>query len=231
MAIKLYDLAGENSERRFSPFCWRTKMALTHKGLEFETIPWRYADKPKLLALANWDRVPVLVDGDMPVADSWNIAAYLEDNYVERPSLFGGIHGRAAARFVNSWADVVLNAALSRLLVLGVLEHLDAGDRAYFRESREKRFGVTLEAFAADTEKNLAALRSALEPLRVMLATQPFIGGATPLYPDYIVFGSVMWARSIGKTRLLETNDPVEVWRERLLDEFGGFARKAHGYW
>jgi hypothetical protein len=32
MAIKLYDLAGAKSERRFSPFCWRTKMALAHKG-------------------------------------------------------------------------------------------------------------------------------------------------------------------------------------------------------
>jgi glutathione S-transferase len=115
--------------------------------------------------------------------------------------------------------------------VLGILEHLEPGDRAYFRQSREQRFGMTLEAYAADTQGNIAVLRSALEPLRVTLATQPFIGGNTPLYPDYIVFGSLMWARSIGKTRLLETNDPVEVWRGRLLDEFGGFARKAHGYW
>ena len=230
MAVKLYDLAGENIERRFSPFCWRTKMALTHKGLEYETIPWRYAEKEKI-AFAGSERVPVIVDGETAVADSWKIAEYLEDKYIERPSLFGGVQGRAAARFVNSWADVVLNAALSRLLVLGILEHLDAGDRAYFRESREKRFGMTLEAFAADAEKNLAALRSALEPLRVTLATQPFIGGDTPLYTDYIVFGSLMWARSIGKTRLLETGDLIEVWRGRLLDEFGGFARKAHGYW
>lgn len=230
MAIKLYDLAGENSERRFSPFCWRTKLALTHKGLEYQTIPWRYADKPKI-AFAGSERVPVIVDGDTAVADSWKIAEYLEDQYTERPSLFGGIHGRATARFVNSWADVVLNTALSRLLVLGILEHLAPADRAYFRESRERRFGMTLEAYAADTGRNIAALRSALEPLRVTLATQLYIGGSTPLYSDYIVFGSLMWARSIGRTRLLETGDPVETWRERLLDEFGGFARKAHGYW
>ncbi len=226
----MYDLAGAESDRRFSPFCWRTKMALAHKELEFETIPWRYADKPKI-AFAGADRVPVIVDGDRPVADSWNIATYLEDTYVERPSLFGGIHARAAARFVNSWADAVLNAALSRLLVLDILDHLDAADRAYFRESREKRLGMTLEAFAADKEKNLATLRSALEPLRAMLAAQPFIGGESPLYSDYIIFGSLHWARSIGKTRLIEPDDPVEAWRTRLLDAFGGFARKAPGYW
>ena len=40
MAIKLYDLAGAEDDRRFSPYCWRTKMALKHKGLEFETAPW-----------------------------------------------------------------------------------------------------------------------------------------------------------------------------------------------
>lgn len=230
MTIKLYDLAGENIERRFSPYCWRTKMALTHKGLDFETIPWRFADKPKI-AFSGSERVPVIVDGDRIVADSWKIAEFLEDNYVERPSLFGGIHARAAARFVNSWADTVLNPALAPLLMLDILEHLDPGDRAYFRESREKRFGITLEAFAGDTQKNIAALRNVFEPMRITLAAQPFIGGNTPLYPDYIVFGSLQWARSIGKTRLLETTDPVEAWRGRLLDSFGAFARNAHGYW
>ena len=56
MPIKMYDLAGAEVDRRFSPFCWRTKMALAHKQLEVETIPWRYADKAAL-AFANWDRV------------------------------------------------------------------------------------------------------------------------------------------------------------------------------
>ena len=230
MTIKLYDLAGENIERRFSPYCWRTKMALTHKGLDFETIPWRFTDKPKI-AFSGSERVPVIVDGDRIVADSWKIAEYLEDNYVERPSLFGGIHARAAARFVNSWADLVLHSAMAPLLMLDILEHLAPADRAYFRESREKRFGMTLEAFAGDTQKNIAALRNAFEPMRVTLAAQPFIGGNTPLYPDYIVFGSLQWARSIGKTRLLETTDPIEAWRGRLIDSFGPLVRNAHSYW
>jgi glutathione S-transferase len=230
MAIKLYDLAGAELDRRFSPYCWRTKMALAHKGLDFETIPWHFTDKAAI-AFSGSDRVPVIVDGDTTVADSWNIAIYLEDTYRERPSLFGGIHARAAARFINNWADSILHPALFRLLVLDILHHLHLDDRTYFRESREKRFGLTLEAVAADTAGNLATLRSALEPLRAMLAAQPFIGGDTPLYGDYIVFGSLQWARSVGRTRLLETSDPVEVWRGKLLDAFGGLARHAHGYW
>ena len=101
------------------------------------------------------------------------------------------------------------------------------GDALFVPAHAEHRF----EEFSADVEGNTKALRAALEPLRVTLATQPFIGGDTPLYSDYIVFGSLQMARSAGKTRLIELNDPVEAWRSRLLDSFGGFARKAHGYW
>ena len=37
MTITMYDLAGAEADRRFSPFCWRTRMALAHKGLSAET--------------------------------------------------------------------------------------------------------------------------------------------------------------------------------------------------
>ena len=50
MTIQLYDLAGADENSRFSPFCWRARMALAHKGLAYETIPWRYSDKAKIIA-------------------------------------------------------------------------------------------------------------------------------------------------------------------------------------
>ena len=231
MPIEMYDLAGAEVQRRFSPFCWRIRMALAHKGLEVTTIPWRYADKPRLAALANWERVPVIVDRGKPVADSWAIANYLDDAYPERPTLFGGERGVAAARFVNSWADTALNGAISRVVALDILNHLDAGDSAYFRQSREQRFGMTLEAFTADRDKHLAAVRQVLEPVRLTLAAQPFLGGSAPLYSDYIVFGILQWARSICPARLIDPSDPIDAWRNRLLDAFGGLARNAPGYW
>src|SRR5688500_18899507 len=89
MAIKLYDLAGAEDDRRFSPYCWRVKMALMHKGLEFETVPWRYTEK-EAIAFSGQGAVPVLVDGGQAVHDSWNIAVYLEDAYPSRPALFEG---------------------------------------------------------------------------------------------------------------------------------------------
>src|SRR6516225_8590565 len=89
MAIILYDLAGLEADRRFSPFCWRTRMALAHKGLEVETVPWRFTEKDKL-PKPNRGRVPVIVDDDRVVHDSTAIADHLEERYPDRPALFGG---------------------------------------------------------------------------------------------------------------------------------------------
>src|SRR6202043_1137184 len=69
MAITLYDLAGAEADRRFSPFCWRTRMALAHKGLEVETVPWRFTEKDRL-PQPNGGRVPVIVDDARVVHDS-----------------------------------------------------------------------------------------------------------------------------------------------------------------
>src|ERR1700732_2799232 len=94
MAITMYDLAGTEADRRFSPFCWRARMALAHKGLAVETVPWRVTG-PDKLPQPNERRVPVIVDDGQTVFDSTAIADYLESRYADRPSLFGGANGRA----------------------------------------------------------------------------------------------------------------------------------------
>jgi len=89
MALKLFELVGTDEARPFSPFCWRTRMALAHKGLSAESIPWCFTEKAAI-APHNSEKVPVLIDGESSVADSWAIANYLEDRYPDRRSLFGG---------------------------------------------------------------------------------------------------------------------------------------------
>ena len=42
-----------------------------------------------------------------------------------------------------------------------------------------------------------------------MLTYQPFIGGAAPLYPDYIVFGAFQWVRVMSPYQMLAEGDPV----------------------
>ena len=229
MGLQLYDLAGAESERRFSPYCWRTKLALMHKGLPFDTLPWRFSEK-NVIAFSGQGRVPVLVDGDRVVSDSWTIATYLEDAYADRPSLFGGDGGRAVTRFVNSWADGVLVGGILRLVVTDIFAHLDERDRAYFRQTREQRLGAALETISADRETNVLAFRKTLEPIRAVLAAQPYLGGEMPAYADYAVFGCFQWARCISPFPLLLKDDAMWAWRDRLLSAFDGFAGKALGY-
>ncbi len=229
MGLQLYDLAGAESERRFSPYCWRTKLALMHKGLPFDTIPWRFSEK-NVIAFSGQGRVPVLRDGDQVVSDSWTIATYLEDAYADRPSLFRGDGGRAVTRFVNAWADGILVGGILRLVITDIFAHLAERDRAYFRETREKRLGAKLETISADRETNVLAFRKTLEPIRTVLAAQPYLGGATPAYADYAVFGCFQWARCISPFPLLLKDDAMWAWRDRLLCAFDGFAGKALGY-
>lgn len=229
MTRMLYDLAGEDPALRFSPFCWRIRMALAHKGLAVETLPWRFTEKDRL-AFSGQGLVPVLVDGERVLHESWVIAEYLEDAYPDRPSLFGGREARALARFVNGWADSILHPCVARLVVRDILDCIAPADRAYFRESREKRFGMTLEAVAEDQAAHLASLHKALQPVRLTLRNQPFLVGDTPAYADYIVFGAFQWARAVSGLRLLEAEDPVHGWRDRILDLFDGLARRAPGH-
>lgn len=101
------------------------------------------------------------------------------------------------------------------------------GDRSYFRASREQRFGMTLEEVVTDPPARLAELRRAFHPIRVLLKNQAYLAGEAPAYADYCVFGFFMWARCVSAVELLEADDPIVGWRDRLLDAFGGLARSA----
>ncbi len=229
MARKLYELVGIEADRLFSPYCWRTRMALAHKGLAAETVPWRFTDTA-VIAFSGQGKVPVLVDGDRTVSDSWAIAGYLEDTYPDKPSLFDGLTGRAMAAFFNNWVDNVVHAAVARILLIDIHAHIGAQDQAYFRKSREERFGTTLEAVVADPDAKIAAFRQLLHPVRMTVRQQPYLGGDTPRYPDYILFGAFQWARAVSRAKLLEADDPVAAWRERVMDLHGGVGAKSKGY-
>jgi glutathione S-transferase len=174
--------------------------------------------------------VPVLLHADKPVVDSWAIANYLEDHFPGQPSLFGGDGGRNICRLINSWGDIAIVGGIFPMIAADIPPHLGSVDTDYFRSSREKRLGRSLEDAAAERDKTVVAFRKSLEPLRQTLKAQPFLGGAAPNYADYIVFGGFQWARVVSPFRLLEADDPVYAWREKLLDAFDGLARKSPGY-
>lgn len=228
MTFKMYDLAGAESERRFSPYCWRVRMALAHKGVDVETIPWRFSEK-ELLEPSGQGKVPVLVHDERWLCESWAIANYLEEQFPDRPSLFGGPQGQSLSYLYSTLGDFHASQIV-RFVLLDIYHHLAEQDKPYFRQSREPRFGMTLEQVVQHREAQLPAFRESLFPLRAVLRKQPFFGGETPLYADYALFGQFQWARCISDFELLAEDDPVAHWRSRILNAFDGLAAAAPAY-
>lgn len=224
MSIILHELIGADPTRPFSPHCWKVAMALAHKGLPFERRSVCFTEIPQLENGAA-KTVPLIRDGTRVITDSFLIADYLEETYPHRPSLFGGEGGQALARFVESWSSTTLHAALAPILLLEVHDFLLPDDKTYFRESRERRLGKTLVDATARREQEIGSFSAKLLPLQVTLGHQPWIGGATPMFADYIVFGALQWARITSTANLLEPGGAVENWFERCLDLHDGLGR------
>ena len=222
--LRLYDLAGANELARFSPNCWRVRLALAHKQLPVETVVWRFTDKAAI-AFSGQGKVPVLVDGDRCVVDSWVIADYLEDTYPDRPSLFGGAVGRSLARFVNQWTSETLHPAIARAIIPDLAKILHPQDMDYFRTTREAAFGTTFENLATARVANIETLQRVLQPLNSTLGQQAFLAGDTPSYADHVAFGAFQWARVSSPISLIPSNSSIATWRERMLDAYDGLAR------
>ena len=220
--ITLWELGGRNG-RRYSLFSWRTRMALAHKGLAFESKPVCMSDKA-VIAFSGGKTVPIVKDGETVVRDSWKIAEHLEDRYPSAPTLFGGDVGRGVTHAFNVWIDRAAVLPMLAVIVADVHERVEPADEQYFRESMEKVLKMTLEEARSRRAEAMSKLNRTLEPMQALLKRQPWIAGAQPAYADYILFSVFQWARVMSSNEVLEEG-PLREWRERVLDLHGGFAR------
>ena len=222
----MYDLAGADKNRRFSPYCWRIRMALAHKRLNVECMPWHFTEKDKI-KFSGQERVPVLIDGSNTISDSWEIAKYLENAYPDSPSLK---LDNGEVLFIKFWSETVLHPELLQLLVLDIHDNLSLEDQYYFRESREKMLGKTLEEVVANRQERLPRIQKLLTPLRSTLSKQEYLSGETPGFSDYIVFGAFQWARCVSGFSILNADDIVFKWRDKMLNIYEGLALSAVGF-
>ncbi len=230
MTILLHELALDQGVLS-SPFCWMVRFALAHKGLDYRTATTSFTGIPSICG-GGQKMVPVLEDAGQVIADSWAIAEHLEAAYPERPSVFGGAVGRSFARFVlATFATHILRAGV-KVVVAEVYKKVQPEDRDYYRDSRAQRFGMPIEAFtAAPVAERIAALRATLDPLRAVLADQPYLSGAAPLYADYVAAGFLMWWRAVSPERVLERDDPLTPWFERMLALYPRIADESTRAW
>jgi glutathione S-transferase len=221
--ITLWELKGKGG-RPYSLYSWRTKMALKHKALDFESRPVAMSDK-QAIAFSGGKTVPVIKDGETVVRDSWKIAEHLEDHYPNTATLFGGAIGRGVTQAFNTWVDRALVPAMMPVIVAEVHERVDPADEQYFRQQFEGFLKSTLEEARSRQPKALERLTRLLEPMHATVKRQAFICGSAPAYGDYILFSVFQWARITSPQAIFNTSDPLYGWRERMLDLYDGFAR------
>lgn len=102
--ITLYD-------NPFSPFARKVRMVLHRKEVVFDSIDaLALAEQPRLAALNPGAEVPVLVCGDLAVANSAEIVAYLDDRFPQPTILPGSAAQRARARSWQRLADTAVDA-------------------------------------------------------------------------------------------------------------------------
>ena len=201
-------------------------MALAHKALDVECVPWRFTEK-KAISFSGQDKVPVLVDEENTVSDSWQIAKYLETEYPDSTSLK---LDQGEVLFIKYLVEMTLHREMLQILIMDIYNSLTQKDQTYFRESREKILGKTLEEIVLNREERLQHFQKLLTTLRTSLEKQEFVVGATPGFSDYIVFGIFQWSRCVSDFSLLKVDDSIFLWRKKMLDLHQGLAMNTVGY-
>ena len=92
-----------------SPYVRKVLACVALKGLDYEIDPITpFFGGDEFERLSPLRRIPVLVDGDLTLADSPVICAYLDERYPGHPLLPADPVGRARARWLEEYSDTRL---------------------------------------------------------------------------------------------------------------------------
>jgi len=222
--VRLYELALHNG-RSASPYVWRIRYALAHKGISCETVAVGFTEIPAAFG-GRFKTLPVMEHGATLMAESWDIAEYLDRAFPGLPALFQTPSELALVRLSDACFSSEIMRKMFGIYVLDIHDAARPEDRAYFRRTREQRLkGVALEDYTADRASRLPALRDALNPLRAHLSRFPYLGGAAPNYADYIALGAFLWVASVSTLPMLAHDDTLRAWLDRSFDLYGGLGR------
>jgi glutathione S-transferase len=177
----------------FSHNCVKVRVALSFKGVKYETLDIAPMDRASVVAASGQGLVPVIVDGDRAIADSTAILLYLEERHPHPPLLPSQAEARAECLILEDWADQAFMALARRMAYRNVLSRpgklasmffpADAQPARWIKERIARRvvarrFGLSAKGRARDVAeaKRLAGLAMArLGGRRWLLGDSPTI--------------------------------------------------------
>jgi glutathione S-transferase len=186
----------------FSPYSEKVRLILDYKGLDYQKIEVTPGvGQVEIYRISGQRQLPVLKDGSTVVADSTEIALYLDRKYPEKPILPSDPVARSQCLIWEEWADSTL-AKKSRLPILDYIKS-DAGMRGALLPSQTPDVVKTLlnslpgEVFEflgsgigiskeviSKANKNL---RDTLDNLNTILVYKPYLVGDSLSLADLTV--------------------------------------------
>ncbi|MFN6567557.1 glutathione S-transferase family protein [Dendronalium sp. ChiSLP03b] len=234
-----------------SQYSEKVRLILDYKGLEYRKIEVTPGiGQVELFRLTGQRQVPVLKDGNKYIADSTEIAKYLDLKYPERSLIPQDPKQRGLTLLIEEWADESIGIKGRKALFSAISQDQN------FRKSllptstpdilKNLVEGVPSDlltvlglgvGYSPDVIKSaIADLKQDLEALTLLLADSPYLTGDEPTLADLAVAGlSILLKfpegpyldlpasiRGKGVPALVNNPDyePFFTWRDRLYAQF-----------
>lgn len=218
----LYDITSKDNVC-WSPNTHRPRTVLAYKKIPYTTHWLSYPDIDKTLRQHGQEdatvvTLPVLRHGDTYIAESWEIAKYLEEKYPE-PSVFAG--GIEAQNKFREYVQDGLYTIVRNWILYQLPPILDDRGAEYFVRTREAKFGTTLQSLSKPDDEILPAVRGSLTPVfHSLRQSGAYIMGADFSFADSIVLGVLQWIKradsdKFTKVMALDADGHFAAWYKR----------------
>ncbi|OCQ95759.1 glutathione S-transferase [Nostoc sp. MBR 210] len=187
-----------------SQYSEKVRLILDYKGLEYRKIEVTPGiGQIELFRLTGQRQVPVLKDGNRYIADSTEIAKYVDAKYPERPLIPQNPKQKALTLLIEEWADESIGIKGRKALFAAISQDqnfrkslLPTSTPDIFRSLVE---GVPSDiltvlglgvGYSPDVIKSaIADLKQDLEALTLLLTDSPYLTGDEPTLADLAVAG------------------------------------------
>jgi len=234
-----------------SQYSEKVRFLLDYKGLDYRKIEVTPGvGQVEVFQMSGQRQVPVLKDGETIVADSTEIAMYLERTYPERPLIPTAAKAKGLTLLMEEWADESIGLK-SRKAFIGALNRNEALRTAVLPADTPDFVKSIVSAIPSDLLDVLGtgvgiggdalkavegSLKQDLEALCLILEEQPYLTGAVPTLADFSVASLSLLLKFPEASYMDIPNqlagkalpgigdnpafEPFFTWRDRLYSEY-----------